>query len=70
MRVVANVSFVSCVEQNQRVVLARVVDPARELLPSRDRPGRIVGETKINEIDMFPAAAGRFGNEIIFGGAR
>ena len=63
---IGNVSFVSGVEQNERIMLTRVINPAGKLLARRDRAGRVVGKTKINEIDMF---LWRLGNEIVFGRA-
>src|SRR5438132_11956700 len=63
---IGNVSFVSGVEQNERIMLTRVINPTGELLARRDRAGRGVGQTKINEIDMCLC---RLGNEIVFGRA-
>lgn len=60
---IGDVSLVGGIEQNQRVVLARIVDPATQLLASRDRTGRVIRKTKVNKIDMF---FWRFGNEIVF----
>ena len=34
-------------------MLACVIDPARELRPRGHRAGRIIRETKINQIEMF-----------------
>ena len=62
-----NVGFVSSVEEQERVMIARILDPTRELIARRDRTGRIVRETKINKIDMF---LWRLGHEIVFRGAR
>src|ERR1700736_2297129 len=59
---IGNVCLVSGVEQNQRIVPARVINPAGQLLTARNRAGRIVGKTKINKIDMF---LWRLGNEIV-----
>ena len=64
---IGNVGFVCCVEQNQRVMLPRIIDPERKLFACRDRAGRIVRETKINKIDMFFRW---LGNEIVFSCAR
>src|SRR5260370_37228468 len=67
---VRNVSFVSGVEQNEGIVLAGVLNPSHPLITSRDRASRIVWKAQINKIDMFPAAAGRLGDKIVFRPAR
>src|SRR4029077_2481192 len=64
---VGYVLLVFLVEQDLSLVLARIIDPPRELFARRDRTSRIIWKTKINEIDMF---LWRFGNEIVFGCAR
>ena len=44
-------------------MLARIVDPMRELRARRYCPGWIVRKAQINQIDMF---FGRLGHEIVF----
>ena len=60
---VRNVRLVSGIEQQKRVMFARVGDPMRELRARCHSPGRIVRKTKIDQIDMF---LWRLGNKIIF----
>ena len=64
---IGNVGLVGCVEQDQCVVLPRVIDPARKLFARRHRAGGIVWKTKINKIDMFLR---RFGDKFVFRVAR
>ena len=47
-------------------MLAGVLDPTHQLLARCHRTGRIVGETKVNKIDMF---LWRLGNKTVFRGA-
>ena len=44
-------------------MLARVLDPVVQLLPRRDRTGRVIWKTEINKIDMFLWG---LGNKIVF----
>ena len=44
-------------------MLARIVDPTRELRARRYCPGWIVGKAQINQIDMFLR---RLGHKIVF----
>src|SRR5256885_12194397 len=50
---VRNIGFVRGIEEKQRFVLARVIDPARELFTRRNGPRRIIGKTEINKIGVF-----------------
>src|SRR5205823_7716967 len=43
---VTDVSFVGGIEQQKRIVLPRVVDPARQLRTRCHRAGRIIGKAK------------------------
>src|SRR3954447_16273236 len=43
---IADVGFVSRVEEDDRFVFPRVIDPARQLFAGCDRTGRVVWETK------------------------
>src|SRR6266705_1075728 len=65
-----DVGLVSGVEQEQDIVRSRVFDPRSELLRSCNSAGRIVRKTEVNYIDMFPVAAGRLRDEIVFDRAR
>src|SRR5207244_3393794 len=58
----ADVGFVGGIEQQQRIMVPRVLDPIRQLRTRRHRAGWIVGKTKINDVRVFPR---RFRNEII-----
>src|SRR5260370_33476705 len=49
---IGNVSFVSAVEQNERIMPTTVINPTGKLPERRDRAGRVVGKTKINKSDM------------------
>ena len=50
---IADVALVGGVEKEERLMLLRVCDPARQLRARRHRAGRIVRETKINKVGMF-----------------
>src|SRR4029077_14826002 len=60
---IGNVRLVRGIEKQKRIVLVRVIDPARELRARCDGARWIVWKTKIDEIDML---LGRLGHEIVF----
>ena len=62
-----DIRLVSRVEEQQRFMFARILDPARQLLARCHRARRIIRKAKIDKIDMFRR---RLRNEIVFGGAR
>ena len=59
----ADVSLVSGVEEQKRLVLPRVIHPASQLFTRRHRAGRIVWKAKIDEIRMLVR---RISHKIIF----
>src|SRR3984893_4305672 len=64
---IGNVSLISSVKKNDRLSTQRISDPVPQLFPRRDRTGRIIWETKIDEIDPL---RGNFRDKPIFFGAR
>ena len=60
---IGNVRLIRRIEEQKRIVLARVIDPARELRARCDGTSWIVWKTKIDEIDMLLR---RLGHEIVF----
>src|SRR4030095_9212174 len=60
---IGNVRLVRGIEEQNPIMSARVIDPARELRARCDGTSWIVWKTKINEIDMLVR---RLRNEIVF----
>ena len=60
---IGNVRLVSGIEEQKRLVFARVRDPRRKLLAHGYGAGWIIRKTEINQIDVFLR---RLGDKIIF----
>src|ERR1044071_479529 len=64
---VADVGLVGSIVENDRLMLPRIVDPARQLGPRGYRASRVIGKAKINDVDRI---ARRLRDEGVFGSAR
>ncbi len=64
---IGNIGFVRGIEEEYRVVFARVIDPTRELFARSNGPRWIIGKTKIDKIGMV---CRWIGNKSVFSCAR
>ena len=65
-RGIADVSLVSRVEEDERLVRPRVIDPRLELRARRDGAGRVVRKAEIDHVHLFRR---RLGDEAVLRGA-